>query len=207
MRVRMLPRGALLLPLLLPGILFAQTAKCAPTNDSLRTLDSARVGAGVYWVSLVATDGPKTRSQMSGTLTLRPTSASDRSKRTGEGPARSERRAAMPLWGWFDGDLRLVGAPLPEVGDTTVPMPDSDDPIFPGVVVLVQNWQNPSLLRQDMLWISTGQNFRAERNWMMADGPGIVLAVRVLTTDGFSGAWGAAGLARVGGYFCARRSS
>jgi hypothetical protein len=113
----------------------------------------------------------------------------------------------MPLWGWFAGNLDRVGAPLPDPGDSTVPRPDSEDPIYPGVVVLIQNWQDSSRLRQNMLWIATGQNYRAERNWMMADGPGIVLHVRTLTQGDFTGSWGAAGRALVGGYFCARRNA
>jgi len=197
---------AITLPLLLPAILSGQLQRCTPTNDSLRTPDSARISDGMYSLVFVATEGSKARSQVSGTLTLRPTSSADRSRRTGQGPARAERRAEVPLWGWFTGDLQRVGAPLPDRGDSTVPSPDSDDPIFPGVVVLVQNWQAPSRLRQTMLWISTGLNYRAERDWVMADGPGIVLGVRVLTPDGFSGTWGPAGLAQVGGYFCARRN-
>jgi hypothetical protein len=199
--------GAMLIQLAGAAPVFGQSPGCAPVNDSLRTADSARLAPGIYSLVMVATDGPRSRSRINGDLTLRATSLDDRSSRTGQLPARGERRAAMPLWGWFNGDLRGVGAPLPDRADTTVPQPDSDDPIYPGVVVLVQNWQGPSRLRQNMLWISTGQNFRAERNWMMADGPGIVLNVRVLNAEGFAGTWGPAGLARVGGYYCARRMS
>jgi len=184
-----------------------QSLVCAPSDDSLRTPDSARLTPGVYTLVVVATNGPLARSRARGTLTLRATSPDDRSPRTGKGPARNERRGGMPLWGWFNGDLRAVGAPLPDPTDSTVPQPDSDDPIYPGVLVLVQNWHEPSPLHQNMLWISTGENFRAERDWAMADGPGVVLNVRVLNTDGFAGTWGAAGRARVGGYYCARRSS
>jgi hypothetical protein len=197
---------AIMLPLFIPGVLSPQLVRCAPTNDSLRTPDSARISDGVYSLVFVATEAPRhahreaARSLCAQQALLIVLGGLDKVRRV-QNAAQQSRSGAGSA-----GDLERVGAPLPERGDSTVPRPDSDDPIFPGVVVLVQNWQDPSRLRQNMLWISTGHNYRAERNWMMADGPGIVLGVRVLTPDGFSGTWGPAGLARVGGYFCARRN-
>ena len=187
-----------------PGLAQYAQGACTPTSDSLRTADSARVAPGTYAVVLVATVGPRAGAGVEGSLTLRPTRTTDRSPHTGQGPARTENRAHVPLWGTFAGDLGRVGAPLPDIGDRYSPQPDSDDPIFPGVLVLIQNWQNPALLRQNMLWVATGSNDRADVDYATVDGPGIVMNVRRLDGTAFSGTWGPAGRSRVGGYFCAQ---
>src|SRR5437879_11139832 len=104
-------------------------------------------------------------------------------------------------------DLSQVGAFLPVRGDSTAPQPDSDDPIFPGVLVRIQNWERGDRLHQNTLWVATGANIRADRSYEVADGPGIVMNVRQLDKEGFRGTWGPAGRVFAGGYLCARRDS
>src|SRR5690348_16547419 len=114
-------------------------ALCASTSDSLSTPDSARLSPGTYALVIVATLGPQRGGRTQGLLTLRSTSANDRSPRTGQAPARKENRLGTPLWGTFAADISGVGAPLPDSGEAYIPQPNADDPIFPGVIVFVQN--------------------------------------------------------------------
>ena len=179
---------------------------CAPTPESLRTLDSARLSPGTYAIVLASTRGRKPGHRIAASLTLRPALDADRSPRTGEGPAPTEHRAEIPLWGSFTGDLNALGADLPDSNDRQIPLPSAEDPIYPGVLVRVQNWDNSSRLHQNTLWIATGVNVRAETPYMSLDGPGIVMTVRQLDVRGYRGTWGQAGTLVVGGYFCARRT-
>ena len=185
---------------------------CAPTSDSLRTPDAARVTAGTYRITFIATGGSRMGDTAIGALTLYDTSPTDRSPRTGEGPAPYESREEITLWGSLSADLASLGASLPEPGssiDTLIPQPDSRDPIYPGVVVHIQNWQNPEQLQQNVLLIASSVNIRADMCTdvactVMLDGPGVWAAVRRLNRGNFGGTWGIAydSLA-TGGYFCA----
>ena len=85
---------------------------CAPISDALRTATDARVAPGEYRLTLVAASGRRQGYEASGRLWLRPTSAADRSPRTGAAPARPETDTlAHPLYGATDLDFRRGGAP------------------------------------------------------------------------------------------------
>jgi hypothetical protein len=70
------------------------------------------------------------------------------------------------------------------------------------VLVLIQNWEHPSLRKQPVLLIGTLTNRRDDEGWQ--DGPGIELVVRRQRGQSFRGTWGEWGIVRGGsGYFCA----
>jgi hypothetical protein len=139
-----------------------------------------RLAAGTYELTLISTVGPNAADTATGTLHLYAARPSDRSPPTGQAPSPDERSIHIPLWGYTTADLRRVGAPLPDRATDDIPQPDSEDPIFPGVIVLIRNWNNPSLPQENTLWIASGANIRADLGYAVLDGPGIVLNIRTL---------------------------
>jgi hypothetical protein len=104
-----------------------------------------------------------------------------------------------PLYGATDVALESVGAPM--MGDTIAPGPQSTDPIYPGVRVLIQNWQydQPKL---PIILVGTLSNLRNGQMWL--DGGGIGLFVTVNRGSTLGGRWGPWGIMANGsGYFCA----
>ena len=159
------------------------------------------LAVGTYELTLVATTGLKTGNATTGSLWLTRTTPSDSSPKTGHRPARSGRRG-VPYYGSAVVDFERVGAPVFR-DDTLVPPPESRDPVRPGVLVLLQNWQTDTLPRTLVLVIGSLSNRRDDEGWM--DGPGIGLWVRSTTGSDFSGDWYEFGIIRGGqGHFCAR---
>ena len=177
---------------------------CGPTADSLRTPNEARVTAGDYLLTMVATAGSRRGASVRGRLRLRPTSSADRSPRTGEGPAKPD-TLHHPLYGGTDVDLSAVGAPIGVGRDNSEePQPGSLDPIYPGVLAFLWNYEFPDRLRQTSLLVATLSNSRAQG--LGIDGAGIALAVRRIDDPDFAGTWDRWGLVSDGaGYFCATR--
>jgi hypothetical protein len=182
-------------------------ADCGPVDDQLRTPDSARVQPGAYRLTMVAAGGSRTGHQTSGVLQLWRTSAADRSptRPTQRPPAGDTARA--PLYGTAAIDWSAVAAPIDKPDTSGDPaLSDSRDPLHPGVLVLIQNWDGPGL-RQSALIIGTHRNRRVDDHTMNSDGPGIFLSVRRFTDTGFEGTWGNFGIVANGsGYFCAVRT-
>jgi len=178
---------------------------CRAVPDSLRTPSAARLAAGSYALTIIATAGGKPGTQASGTLTLRETVSTNRSSRTGRLPRSDENRSATPLWGYIDADLASVGAPLPDGNNPDEPQPTSRDPIYPGLLVHIQNWGSLTLPQQYVLTVGTTYNVRVRLHYAVADGPGILMNVRQITIKGFRGTWQQGGLVVAGGYFCAVR--
>lgn len=177
-------------------------APCAAVSDALRTEDNWRPPPGEYQLTLVSTYGPRAGKSASGTLHLWRTTARDRSPRTGARPERVD-TAATPLYGATDMDLAAVGVNLLNRAD--IPRPDSRDPVYPGVLVHIQNWGQTRRLRQSVLTIGTHGNVRAKLDYAMTDGPGTGLWAREVTPGGFRGTWGPWGLTGGAGHFCAER--
>ena len=149
----------------------------------------------------MATEGRSAGQSSTGALILRPTSTLDRSPKTGARPVRHNPNH-VPLYGWTDLDLPSVAAPV-MLDDTLIPLPNSRDPVRPGVLVLIQNWEDPGRDQQPVLLIGTLSNLRDQVGW--EDGPGIALWVRQIDTGGFSGTWGKWGILVGGrGYSCAQ---
>ena len=176
----------------------ASTA-CSGTPASTQR-PATTLSVGNYELTLVTTSGLKAGSAATGSLWLARTSLSDSSPVTGRRPARSGRRG-VPYYGAVELDFERLGAPVFR-NDTLVPPPESRDPVRPGVVVLVQNWQTDTLPRTLVLVIGSLTNRRDEEGW--ADGPGIGLWVRATKDRDFSGTWSEFGIIRGGqGHFCA----
>src|SRR5690349_18754830 len=80
----------------------------------------------------------------------------------GSGCAQSD-TLESPLYGATDVALTSVGAPM--MADTIAPTPESTDPVYPGVRVLIQNWQNDRPKRPVIL-IGTLSNLRNGQTWL-----------------------------------------
>jgi hypothetical protein len=156
---------------------------------------------GNYELTLETTSGLNAGNSATGSLWLARTSPSDSSPATGRRPARSDTRE-VPYYGAAHLDFERVGAPV-FLDDTLVPRPESRDPVRPGVVVLLQNWESDTLPPTLVLVIGSLMNRRDDEGW--EDGPGIGLWVRATNERDFSGNWREAGIVRGGqGHFCAR---
>ena len=178
-----------------------QLTTCLATSEQEFPGRGARLRVGVYGLTLIATTGPRTGSSATGILKLRPAKASDKSPVTGHHPVRFNPREQM-LIGSAMLDFAAVAAPV-GADDTLIPPPSSEDPVRPGVLVLMENWQFRSAHKVPVLLIGTLDNRRDEEGWL--DGPGIGLWVRKITDSTFSGTWGNWGILAGGaGTFCAR---
>lgn len=188
-----------------------QNRQCTEVDDKLRTPDSARVPAGTYSLTVVATGGTRAGHRASGRLQLRPTSAADRSpKWPAERPPEGD-TIGTPLYGATDVDFAAVGAPVERLNPTAyggsddAPPTGSTDPLHPGVLALIQNAKGQGL-RQTGLVIGTLANRRVADGVLSLDGAGIILWVRRFTASGFDGRWWNFGIVANGaGYFCAVR--
>lgn len=186
---------------------YAQGLRAAPCTSSANTRPLPRrmaLRAGVYQITLAATRGPRSGEQAVGTLWLVRTSGSDSSPRFHTRPTRYD-SLETPLYGALDLDFAKIGATVFPT-DTMVPRPSSRDPVRPGVLVMMQNWQHPQLPHVPMLLVGSFTNIRDEPDGLVSfDGPGIVLVVRRVMGVAFTGTWEEAGRnANPGsGFFCA----
>ena len=158
---------------------------------------------GSYDIVFLATSGSERGTQTTGKLVLKRTSPTDRSPSTGEPPADfNNDRAKQPLYGWIDADLEKVGAPICAMEGEV--LPNSHDPVFPGVIVEVERNDDTYPDGTPVLNIGTVSN---DRTVVFAtDGCGIGLWVHEIDPNGFSGKWGEYGIIANGrGRFCATR--
>lgn len=174
-------------------------AQCQAPPAAAIADTAARIHAGRYVLTLVASDGSSPAAHAHGPLWLHPTLDADRSPRTGRGPSHPGTGAPEYLYGAVSIDFRRIGAPVGmEPGDTITPAPTSTDPVRPGV--LVSRGRSGTLIL-----IGTLSNMRDDRNWL--DGAGIGLHVRQISTDRFSGVWSGWGIVPSReGFFCAVRT-
>jgi hypothetical protein len=174
-----------------------QPPNCEPARDTAHA-SAAMLRPGRYELTLIATGGSDSGHRTRGRLWLTASSAADQSPRTGERVPKSD-TVEGPLYGATDVPLSSVGAPM--MDDTIAPKPQSTDPIYPGVRVLIQNWQFDRPKRPVIL-IGTLSNLRNGRHF--SDGGGIGLFVTTNRGSTFSGDWGPWGIMANGsGYFCA----
>jgi hypothetical protein len=137
---------------------------------------------GDYALSMVATQGSMVGGVVRGRLTLKPTSDADISPRTGQRSKGFLDTRNTPLYGWTDIDLNGVAAPICPQSETLAPPPSSQDPVFPGVLVLKldPSWKLASrvMYRKEapILVIGTGTNIRD--GTQILDGCGIGLFVQ-----------------------------
>jgi len=173
----------------------ARAETCEEVPSVAASFDIGLLMSGTYELVLVATSRRERGAIAEGSLTLRPTSSSDRSPRTGQ-LAQDKNLADTPFYGWADLDFLAVGA---RVGSTAA---SSRDPVFPGVLVRLVSWQRDYPRNTPVLLVSTGANRRDDM--LLEDGGGIGLWVRRLGVGSFAGEWSRWGLAVSGsGYFCA----
>jgi hypothetical protein len=141
---------------------------------------------GEYQVIFLAERGSKKDAISEGALWLRATSTSDKSPRTGE-VADASYIAITPMYGWMDAELDLVGAPI--CARPPYPAPNSEDPVYPGVLVHA----HPDLpLPQDakgevMLTVSTLSNVRNGEEGF--DGCGFFMYITSWDGKCYKGRW------------------
>jgi len=161
---------------------------CNPSQEAGRPLPSGSAErlAGTYRVRLVATDGPKAREAVEGTLRLQPYDPALRSVTVN---GIRDTAASYALYGSTDVDLDSIGAVRP--GD-----PEVEDLMRPGVLVIE---------RKGTVVLRLGSEAN-RRDVVRFDGGYTALRVRELNGDRFQGSW-ASGIQtqRSAGYFCARR--
>lgn len=151
---------------------------------------------------MVAKRGSRKGHETRGMVQLKRTSATDRSPRTGE-TARDYVLPEIPLYGWTTANLANVGAPL--CTDIHHPAPDSQDPVYPGVLVCVREgcFAGPLPEGAPCLAIGTASNPRNGQG--ILDGCGIGLQVQSVHRGEFVGIWNAYGNRIDGsGHFCLR---
>jgi hypothetical protein len=180
-----------------------QAPDCAPPVPPNKSVPVKEIEPGNYRVRLIATHGSKTGSAVTGSLWLRRTGAGDVSPTTGDKPPREEDRRRIPLYGALEAPLELVGAPIDHSGKSA-PHPRSGDPIRPGVLVHIIDWDTRYPKGTPVLTVGSLSNLRTGE--LGTDGPGIAMWVHAVDDAGFSGRWGEWGLLVDGrGYFCADR--
>ena len=173
-----------------------------PASPPAASSHSGKIVPGSYDVRFVATEGSRAGAEMTGRLVLKSTSKPGRSPADELIPAGVDIFARTPLYGWFEGDLRTVGAPI-VLGDPVAPDPDSHDPRRPGVLVHIGD---PRSAAMPYLTVGTVSNLRDGSMWV--DGPGIGLRVKAADASGFEGEWDGWGLAADGsGRFWAKQVS
>ena len=177
----------------------ALASRCVAPSADAAVDGEARITAGRYVLTLVATDGPAPPVRAHGPLRLQPASEADRSPRTGRGPFPTGPGAQEYLHGAVSLDFRRVSAAVQrEPGDTVPPEPTSTDPVRPGVLVSRDS-------SGTVVLIGTVGNVRDRRDWL--DGPGIGLHVRQVSPEQFSGVWSGWGIVPSReGFFCAART-
>ena len=133
-----------------------------------------QLAAGAHHFVLRAESGKRKGSSVEGALTLRATSASDRSPKTGQ-LAFDRSLPSTPLYGWIDVPLQGVDAPLCDSLASS-----AQDPVFPGVLVMLPNQRMDFLPpRPDsapLLFVGTLRNRRVDEHVM--DGCGFVMVVQ-----------------------------
>jgi len=146
--------------------------------------DAPAPSPGNYAITFVATVGATAPSTVSGALVLVPGKSAD-----------------TPLYGWLSADLSVVSAPL----DPEAPLPSSQDPNRPGVLLRIIASDHSLPHGTPVLTIGTPSN---QLGVQVEDGAGIGLWVDRANETGFSGQWRAWGIVQAGsGYFCAQRQS
>jgi len=179
-----------------PSILEPASPPAAPGHSDI-------IASGSYDVRFVATQGSRAGSEMTGRLVLKQTPGQARSPELI--PPGTDIFARTPLYGWFEGDLRTVGAPI-VLGDPVAPDPDSRDPIRPGVLVHIRGQSSGSPRAMPYLTVGTLANLRDGSMWV--DGAGISLRVNAADPTGFDGEWGGYGIVADGsGRYWAKRVS
>lgn len=179
----------------------ASVAACRPLVDgAFHGPPPTGLRSGSYHLTLVATEGSRRGRSTSGTLRLSAAAATDRSPRTGTGVGNDVQRA--PFYGSTDIDFAAVGAPVfrPRTNGAW-PSPGSEDPVFPGVLVLEGQHPVDSGRASATILIATVQNRRDGA--VALDGAGIGLSVRGGKGSLFQGPWREWGLIVDGrGFFC-----
>jgi hypothetical protein len=150
---------------------------------------------GDYRLSLTATEGSRVGGVVEGVATLRLASPTDVSPRTGE-PAKDSHEPL--LYGWTAANLAGVGAPL--CAEHPHPLPDSQDPLRPGLLVVRVPYGpgGPFTGKQEVsaVLVATLTNLRTGERWL--DGCGF--AMYILNWDGqcHAGEWREWGLRKDG---------
>lgn len=156
---------------------------------------------GGYALRLVALEGSRAGSRVDGVLYLEQASRADRSPVTGE--VAETPPTATPFYGWMKIDLSAVAAPV--CRDDLHPQASSRDPVFPGVLVLNDDFapdarsaRPPSM---PLITVASLTNRRLDEGWV--DGCGFAMHLQTWNGRCFRGRWSEWGVRKDGrGVFC-----
>ena len=168
---------------------------CAPFEGT-PALDAAAIArlSGDFSLTLVATSGTRSGYTARGTTTL--FDNPDRLRRLAGAGGNPMPGVTVPFYGTADIDVTEVGA-LP-LGTTT-----SDDPLQPGVLVVQDTPDDPTIVRSLVMRFGSDVN---RRGAVPFDGGYTVLHVRRVSPDSILGSWASGIVTEVAaGFFCAVR--
>jgi hypothetical protein len=149
--------------------------------------------SGKYNLYLRATEGSHRGAKAEGVVTLVAVTESDRSPRTGE--IAKDRPGGPPLlYGWTNTDLKRVGAPL--CSDRPHPSPDSNDPVYPGIIVerVPYGPDGPFTGRSEVSAVLVGTLSSLRNGEVWTDGCGFGMFVLAWNGQCYTGKWSEWGL-------------
>ena len=181
-----------------------RTPPCNAVSNSDVAAPGAAIDTGQYTLTLVATAGQSSGASVSGALwlTAHDSAVTPRPQRVVAG------RPLEAQYGATEVDLTGVGASVSSDSAHQAPSAHSANPQRPGVLV----WHRGDSAHTRPAWrflIATVNNDRqackrGDPCWevMPTSGPGAVLDVHKMGSDGMAGSWRSAGSTEVHGYFC-----
>jgi hypothetical protein len=171
-------------------------ASLAPTSDH-SGLD------GRYQLTVISEGPDLAGRRVAGVLWLWPSSAADSSPRTRKGVAPGD-TIVHPYYGASDLDLWSLKRKGPS-GEAE--LRSRIDPVYPEILVTVRGGpsQSNTVWKSITMWIGSVTN--ARDGSLGLDGAGFALHILEITSTGFKGRWGPAGIVQTEeGYFCAIRT-
>lgn len=148
---------------------------------------------GEYKLYLTATEGSHRGAKAEGIVTLAAATKNDRSPRTGE-IAKDPSGGPPLLYGWTNTDLKRVGAPL--CSDHPHPSPDSNDPVYPGIIVerVPYGPEGPFTGRSEVSAVLVGTLSSLRNGEVWTDGCGFGMFVLSWNGQCHTGKWSEWGL-------------
>ena len=176
----------------------------APSAGASLAPTSGHAGLDGRYQFTVISEGPNLAGRrVTGVLWLWPSSAADSSPRTRKGVAPDD-TLKNPYYGASDLDLWSLTRKGPSA---EAELRSRIDPVYPEILVRVRGGpsQSNTAWKSLTMWIESVVN--ARDGSLGLDGAGFALEILVISSSGFKGRWGPAGIVQTeAGYFCATRT-
>ena len=181
-----------------------EKACSAPASEASLEPTSGHSGLGGRYQLTVISEGPNLAGRrVVGVLWLWPSSAADSSPRTRKGVAPGD-TIVHPYYGASDLDLWSLKRKGPSGQGE---LRSRIDPVYPEILVRVRGGpsQSNTVWKSLTMWIESVGN--ARDGSLGLDGAGFAFDILEITSSGFKGRWGPAGIVQTEkGYFCATRT-